>query len=198
MKQNTFSMQWIAKVSILSAIAFILMMFEVPLPISPSFYKLGIDGVASVLAGFAMGPLAGVCVEALKILLNVLFQGTDTAFVGELSNFIVGCALVLPSSLYYKHHKNKKGAMISLLLGTISIGVVGILDNMFIALPAYSYFYGLPMEVLIGMGSAIYSGVKDVFTFCIFMTLPFNIIKGAVVSLITMLIYKRVSPILHK
>lgn len=83
---KTSRVQWIAKVSVLGALAFILMLFEIPLPFAPSFYKLGFDEVIVLLGGFALGPLAGAAVETLKIILNLVFQGTDTAFVGELSN----------------------------------------------------------------------------------------------------------------
>ena len=195
---KTSRVQRIAKVSVLSAIAFILMMFEIPLPFAPSFYKLGFDEVIVLLGGFSLGPLAGAAIETMKIILNLLFQGSDTAFVGEISNLLVGLSLVLPSAFFYKNHKTMKGAFISMGIGVLSMAFVGCLANYFIALPAYSYFYGLPMSVIVGMGSAIFPLVKDTFTFVIFMTLPFNIVKGLVVSFVTALLYKRVSPLLHR
>ena len=196
--QTTTRVQWIAKVSVLAAIAFILMLFEIPLPFAPSFYKLGFDEVAVLLAGFSMGPAAGVCTEGLKILLNLVFQGTDTAFVGEISNFIIGLSFVLPASYLYQKHKDRKHAYLGMLIGTISMAIIGALANYFIALPAYSYFYGLDMNVIIGMGSAILPAVTNKLTFVLFMTVPFNLLKGFVISLIVGLIYKRISPILHK
>lgn len=196
--QTTTRVQWISKVSVLAAIAFILMLFEIPLPFAPSFYKLGFDEVAVLLAGFSMGPMAGACVEGLKILLNLVFQGTDTAFVGELSNLIVGLSFVLPASYIYQKNKNRKNAYIGMLVGTLSMAIIGAAANYFIALPAYSYFYGLDMNVIIGMGSAILPAVTNKLTFVLFMTAPFNLLKGFLVSLIVSLIYKRISPILHK
>lgn len=195
---QTSRVQWIAKVSVLAAIAFLLMMFEIPLPFAPSFYKLGLDEVAVLLAGFAMGPMAGAMVEVLKILLNLLFQGTDTAFVGEISNLIIGLAFVLPASYYYQKNKTQKNAYLGMVIGTVCMAIVGAISNYFIALPAYSYFYGLPMDTLIGMGRAILPFVTNRFTFVLFMTIPFNFIKGIVVSLVVGVLYKRVSPILHK
>lgn len=192
------SIRWITRVSILGAIAFVLMMFEIPLPFAPSFYKLGIDDVAVMIAGFAMGPGAAVAVEGLKILLNLLFQGTTTAGVGELINFLLGLSYVLPAVYYYRAHKNRKGAYISLVIGTLSLTVCGFLINYFIALPMYSYFYGIPMDALIGMGTAVNPLIVNRFTFCLFAVAPFNLIKGTVDSLITALLYKRVSVLLHK
>ena len=195
---KTSRVQWIAKVSVLGALAFILMLFEIPLPFAPSFYKLGFDEVIVLLGGFALGPLAGAAVETLKIILNLVFQGTDTAFVGEFSNLLIGLSLVLPSAFIYKKNKTMKGAWIALMIGVVSMALMGCLANYFIALPAYSYFYKLPMEVIVGMGTAILPLVKDTFTFVLFMTLPFNIVKGVVVALLTCVVYTRVSPLLHR
>lgn len=197
-QSKTSRVQWIAKVSILSAVAFLLMLFEIPLPVFPPFYKLGFDEVAVMIGGFAMGPLAGAVIETLKIVLNLLFQGTDTACVGEISNLLIGLSLVIPSSIYYQRHKTRKGALVSLVIGTLSLAVIGSLSNYFIALPAYSYFYGLPMDAIVGMGTALLPLVSNTFTFVLFMTLPFNILKGVIVGIIVFVLYKRISPLLHR
>ncbi|MBB5184754.1 riboflavin transporter FmnP [Faecalicoccus acidiformans] len=197
-QSKTSRVQWIAKVSILSAVAFLLMLFEIPLPFFPPFYKLGFDEVAVMIGGFAMGPLAGAVIETLKIVLNLLFQGTDTACVGEISNLLIGLSLVIPSSIYYQRHKTRKGALVSLVIGTLSLAVIGSLSNYFIALPAYSYFYGLPMDAIVGMGTALFPLVSNTFTFVLFMTLPFNILKGVIVGIIVFVLYKRISPLLHR
>ena len=174
------------------------MLFEIPLPFFPPFYKLGFDEVAVMIGGFAMGPLAGAVIETLKIVLNLLFQGTDTACVGEISNLLIGLSLVIPSSIYYQRHKTRKGAFVSLVIGTLSLAVIGSLSNYFIALPAYSYFYGLPMDAIVGMGTALLPLVSNTFTFVLFMTLPFNILKGVIVGIIVFVLYKRISPLLHR
>ena len=197
-QSKTSRVQWIAKVSILSAVAFLLMLFEIPLPFFPPFYKLGFDEVAVMIGGFAMGPLAGAVIETLKIVLNLLFQGTDTACVGEISNLLIGLSLVIPSSIYYQRHKTRKGALVSLVIGTLSLAVIGSLSNYFIALPSYSYFYGLPMDAIVGMGTALLPLVSNTFTFVLFMTLPFNILKGVIVGIIVFVLYKRISPLLHR
>ncbi len=196
--KTSFDIGTITKISVLGGIAFILMMFEIPLPFSVPFYKLGFDEVAVLLAGFSMGPVAGAVTELLKILLNVIFQGTQTAYVGEFANLIMGWAFVLPASIYYQKHKTRQGAYKALCIGSLSLVVVGALANYFVMIPAFSHFFGLPIDAIVGMGSSIFTGVKDLFTFILFMTVPFNLVKGIAVSLVTALIYKRVSPILHR
>ena len=106
--------------------------------------------------------------------------------------------MVIPSSIYYQRHKTRKGALVSLVIGTLSLAVIGSLSNYFIALPAYSYFYGLPMDAIVGMGTALLPLVSNTFTFVLFMTLPFNILKGVIVGIIVVVLYKRISPLLHR
>ena len=196
-QSHTSSVQWIARVSILAAIAFVLMIFEIPLPFAPSFYKLSIDEVAVMIAGFAMGPWAAVAVEGLKIILNLCFNGTTTAGVGELTNFILGLLYVLPAVFYYQKHKTRKGALIGLVIGSLSLTVFGALLNYFVSLPMYSYFYGLPLDTIIGMGSAINPLIHNRLTFVLWAVVPFNLVKALVSSTLVFVLYKRVSPLLH-
>ena len=153
--RNRMSVNTIAKVSILGALAFLVMLFEIPLPFAPSFYKLGFDEVVVLIGGFALGPWAAVCIEALKIALNLLFNGTITAGTGELSNFLIGLSLVLPATMIYQQNKSRKNALIGLIVGTITMTILGTMINYFIILPAYSYFMKIPMEGLISMGTVI-------------------------------------------
>lgn len=196
--KKTFSIQVLAKIAILSAIAFVLMLVEFNLPFAPSFYKMDFSEVAVLVGGFALGWLPAVIIEAMKILLNLLFTATQTAYVGELANFLIGCSFCVPAALIYASHKSRKNALIGLVVGTLCMTVVGVVINYAVLLPAYSYFYNLPMEALIGMGSAIIPLIKDRLSFVLFATTPFNLVKGIVVSLVTMLIYKRISPLLHR
>lgn len=196
MKNSTTSI--IAKIAILGAVAFILMFFDFPLPIAPSFYKLDFSEAAVLIGGFAMGWKSAVAIEALKIVLSILFKGTSTAYVGELANFLTGCALVLPAVIVYQKNKTKENAIKGLVLGTICFIIVGVILNYFVLLPAYSYFFQMPMEALIGMGSAIVPLIKDRLTFVLLATSPFNLVKGILVSLVTILLYKHISPLLHR
>lgn len=190
--------KYLTKISVLSAIAAILMLFEFPLPFAPSFYELDLSEIAVLIAGFALGPMAGVLTELLKITLNLVMNGTDTAFVGEIANFFIGISFVLPASIIYKHKKSLSGAIIGMIVGTVSLAIIGALINYYVMIPAYSHFFKLPLDVIIGMGTKINPNINSLFTLILFATLPFNLLKGIVCSLATAFIYKRVSPILHK
>ncbi|MBQ1318367.1 MAG: ECF transporter S component [Solobacterium sp.] len=191
------SVRTLTKIAVLSAVAFVLMYFDFPLPFIPSFYKLDFSETAVMAGGFAMGPGAAVAIEALKILLKILFKGSDTAYVGELANFLIGCAFVLPASFMYRKEKTRQRALMGLVAGTLCMTAVGVIINYAVLLPAYSFFYQLPMEVLIGMGTALIPFITDKLTFVLLATTPFNIIKGVLVSIVTILLYKRISPLLH-
>lgn len=185
----------IAQIGMLSGIAIVLMLFEIPLPFAPSFYKIDLSEVPVLIGAFAMGPMAGVLIEVVKILLNLLTDGTTTAGVGEFANLLIGCALVLPSALVYRKMKTRKGAMLGMALGTIILTIVGSLLNAFLLLPVYSKAFGMPMDALIGMGTAVNPNITSLSTFVMFAVAPFNILKGIIVSLITLLLYKKISPI---
>lgn len=190
-------LKYVAKVGVLSAIAFILMFFEVPLWFAPPFYKLDFSEVPILIGSFALGPVSGVLMELVKILLHLIFKGTSTAFVGEVANFVIGCAFVLPASLLYKHHKSLKNAILGMVLGAVSLALAGALMNYFVLIPAYSNFYHLPLETILEMAHAANASVNDLKQLILFAVVPFNLLKAAVVSVITLLVYKRVSGVLH-
>lgn len=197
-KSRKMSIDTIAKVSILGALAFLVMLFEIPLPFAPSFYKLGFDEVIVLIGGFALGPWAAVCIEGLKIVLNLLYNGTITAGTGELSNFLIGLALVLPATLIYRGNKTIKSAVIGLLVGTITMAILGALINYFIILPAYAYFMKIPLEGLIAAGTAVNPSINGMLSFVLLATVPFNLLKGILVSIVVFISYKKVSPLLKK
>ena len=179
-----------AQVAMLGAIAVVLMLFEIPLPFAPSFYEIDFSEVPVLVGCFTMGPLAGVAIELVKILLNLVINGTATAGVGELANFLIGCALVLPASIIYKRMHTRKGAIIGMATGTIFMTVVGCFLNAFLLLPTY-----MPIEGLVEMGTAVNGGITNLTTFVLFAVAPFNLLKGVLVSLIVFIIYKKISPI---
>ena len=186
------------KIAILGTIAFVVMLLEFPLPFIPPFYKLDFSETVVLIGGFALGWLPAVCIEALKILLNIIFTGTMTAYVGEIANFLIGLSFVLPAVLIYHRNKTRKTAIRGLIVGSVCLVVFGAVLNAVVLLPAYSYFYHMPMDALIGMGSALIPLIKDRFTFVLFATAPFNLIKAILNSILTILVYKRISPILHR
>lgn len=186
----------IATIGIFSAISAILMLFEFPLPIAPSFYELDFSEIPALISAFAFGPVAGVMVEFCKIILKLFIKGTSTAFVGDLANFVIACSFILPASILYMFKKNKKTAVIACVTGTLCMTVFGSAFNGIYLLPAFSRLYGMPLETIIGMGTAINERIHGITTFVIFAVAPMNLIKGVSVSLITMLVYKPLSPVL--
>ena len=187
----------LVEIGMLGAIATVLMLFEFPIPfIAPPFYELDFSEVPVLVGAFALGPMAGATIELVKILINLLINGTATAFVGEIGNYLLGCSFIIPAALIYKKHKTKKNALIAMVIGTIVMTVFGCFLNAYVLLPTYATAFGMPIDAIVGMGSAINANINDVMTFVIIAVAPFNIIKGIVVSVITLLIYKHISPIL--
>lgn len=183
-------------IGMLGAISVVLMLFEFPLPfIAPAFYELDFSEVPILIGAFALGPTAGVMTELVKILLNLVINGTDTAFVGEFANFVIGCALMVPASLIYKRKKSRKNAIIGLISGVVVMAVAGVFMNALVLIPFYAKAF-MPIEAIIEMGRAIHPGIDGVWTFALLTVAPFNIVKGILVSVITMLLYKHISPIL--
>lgn len=193
--QARISVRTTVKIGMLAAISVVLMLFEIPLPFAPSFYEIDFSEVPVLIGAFAMGPVAGAAIELVKILLNLVITGTDTAGVGELANFIIGCSLCLPAAIIYKRKKTRKGALIGMVAGTALMVVIGCLINAYVMLPAYSAAFNLPIDALVQMGTAINPNITNLNTFVIFAVAPFNLLKAVLVSLIVLLIYKKISPI---
>ena len=183
------------QVGMLSAIATVLMLFEIPLPFAPSFYEIDFSEVPVLIGCFTMGPLAGVAIEMVKILLNFLINGTVTAGVGEIANFLIGCAFCVPAGLLYQKQKTRKGALLGMAVGTGMMVIVGCVINAYVLLPVYAKAFQMPLDALIGMGTAVNPNITGFSTFVIFAVAPFNLLKGVLVSLIVLAIYKKISPI---
>lgn len=181
-------------IAVCSAIATVLHILDFPLLfLAPEFYKLDFSELPVMLCGFFLGPSATVACEAVKILLKLLLKGTSTAFVGDFANFAVGCSLVLPAVIVYHTQKTRKSALMGLILGTIVLTVFGSAFNAIYLLPKFSQLYGIPLDAIIGMGSKINSSITSVSTFVMLAVAPLNLIKGISVSVLTMLLYKRVA-----
>ncbi len=196
-KSKSTDIRRIAMIGMLSALAFIIMYFEVPLPFLPSFYKIDFSEVPVLIGGFAMGPVAAAIIEAVKVILHLVIKGTSTAGIGDFANFIIGCGLVVPASIIYKYHKSRKSAMIGMAVGILVMAVVGGFLNAFVLLPAYAAAFHMPMEAIVGMGTSVNHAIVDVPTLVLFATTPLNLIKGILASILTLLLYKRVSPLIH-
>jgi len=192
---KSLNVKHMIQIAMLGGVATILMLYEIPLWFAPSFYEIDASEVAVLIGAFAMGPVAGAIIELIKVLLNFVLNGTVTAGVGEVANLIIGCGLVVPASIIYNHKKSKKNAIIGMIVGTLVMTIIGSAMNGFILLPAYSKAFNMPMEGLVAMGTAVNPAITDVKTFVMFAVAPFNLLKGVAVSLITMLLYKKISRI---
>lgn len=197
-KEPIFHTRKVAMIGMFSAIAMILMLFEFPLPFAPNFYELDFSELPILIGTFAFGPAAGVMMEFIKIVLKLFIKGTSTAFVGDLANFAVGCSLILPASVLYAFRKNKKSAIVACIVGTLTMTVFGTAFNAIYLLPAFAELYGMPLDTILSMGSAVNPLMTEgsIISFVVVCVAPLNLIKGASVSLITLLIYKPLSPIL--
>ncbi len=197
-KEKFFTARKMAVIGMFSALSAVLMLFEIPMPFAPSFYKLDFSEIPVLIGSFAFGPATGVMIEFIKILLKLVMKGTSTAFIGELANFVVGCSFALPAAIIYEAKKTKKGAFIGCVVGTLCITAVGTSFNAIYLLPAFAKFYGMPLNVLIGMGEKVNHFVKsgDIVSFVVACVAPLNLIKGTAVSIFTLLVYKPLSPII--
>ena len=192
-KRNANAMFNLTRCGLLAAMAVILYYIEIPVV---AFYKLDLSTMPAILAGFAMGPVQGAAVVIVKNLVHLL--GTSTAGVGEAADVLMSCAFVIPASLLYRRNKTRKGALRAMLVGGAAMTAAGVLVNYFILIPAYQVLMNLPLEVIIGMGQKVLSFVDSTLKLVIFITAPFNLLKAAVLSGTTYLLYKRVSPLLHQ
>lgn len=185
-------------IAMFSALAGIIMLFEIPLFFAPGFYKLDLSELPVLMISFYLGPSAGVVTAMLKVIIKLLLKSTTTAFVGDFANFLTSCALVLPASIYYLKHKSKKGAIISLVIGTLTLTIFGSLLNAYYLIPTFAKLYGLPLDAIVSMGTTVNSSITSVSTLVLFAVVPFNLLKGILVSCLTMLLYKRLENVIFR
>lgn len=178
-------------VGLFGALSTVLMLFKIPLFFAPAFMKLDVAELPAIIGSFMFGPVAGVCIVIVKLALNLLINGTDSMYVGELSNLFLSCTYVLSASLLYQRHKTKRQAAVSLVTAVLATSVIAVFSNSLVIFPAYAVVYGLEMESLVGMASVVNPFVKDTFTMMLWSVLPFNLVKYGIVSVITFLVYKK-------
>jgi riboflavin transporter FmnP len=185
--------RYLTVTAMLSAVAFILQFFEFPIPLIPGFIKLDFSELPALIAAFAMGPLSGGAVCLIKNLIHLTL--TQTGGVGELCNFLLGATFVIPAGLIYKHSKTRKNAVIGSIVGAVSMAVLSFPINFFITYPVYEKF--MPEEAIVGAYQMILSSVKEMWQCLVIFNMPFTLFKALCSVVITLLIYKRISPLLH-
>lgn len=193
MTKKVLTTKNLTMIAMFSAISAVLMVFEIQLPFSPSFVKFDFSDLPVMLGGFLIGPFAGGIIVFMKILLHFLLNGTTSFFVGDLSNLLLTLSFVLPASFIYQQKKTKKTTIQGLLVSIICTSLLVIIFNLFLIFPLYLKVLNLKMVDLINMIHVVNPLVKDVFTMIVFSLLPFNLFKYSIVSMITMLSYKKLS-----
>ncbi len=190
--KRRMSTQYLTRIAVLGALSAILFMIEIPVI---AFYKLDLSTLPALLGAFSMGPMAGLIILVIKNLFGMLHS--TSMYVGELADLIMGAAYVLPAALIYRHKKSRKNALISMVAGTLIMTVVAVLVNWQIMIPFYMTAYGFPMEKIVGMAQGALPFVNTEWELLMFVTAPFNLLKGVILSLLTFILYKRLSPLLH-
>lgn len=189
----------LAVAGMLSAVAFALMYIEFPIPaLIPSFIKLDVSDLPELLAAFALGPIWGIAVTLLKNVLFCLLHGTHSGYVGELCNFLLGSVFSFTAGLIYHRSKTRRSALLGAVAGAAAMALVSVPINYFIVYPAYVVIYHMPMEAIIGMYQAINPAAGDLITCLVLFNVPFTMCKGLLDVLLCFLIYKPLSPILHR
>ena len=191
MRKN-LSVQYLTRIAVLTALASILFLIEIPVV---AFYKLDLSNLPVLLGAFSMGPVPGLIILLLKSLIGMLHS--SSMYVGELADFIMGAAYVLPAALIYRRHKTRNTALIGMAVGTVVMIVVAVLVNWKIMIPFYMTAYGMPMEAVVGMATKAVPFVDTEWKLLLCVTAPFNLLKGVVLSSLTFVLYKHLSPLLH-
>lgn len=187
--------KYITRIAILAAVSSILMYIEFPLPFLPPFLKIDLSDFPALIAAFSMGPLAGIAIELIKNLVHLPFS--STLFVGELANFIVGASFVGSAGLIYRYRKTKVGATIAMIIAIVIMSFIAILVNLYILLPLYAKAFHMDINAVVKMSQVANFRIVDLKTLIIWGITPFNVIKGIIISLITLFSYKKLSAFFH-
>ena len=190
--KKRINVRYLTATAMLSALSFVLFFIQFSTPLTPEFLKMDISELPALIGSFSMGPVYGILICLVKNLLHLTI--TSTGGVGELSNFLLGVAFVLPAGLIYQRHKTKKTAIIGALTGAAIMAIVSVPSNYFIVYPVYTAF--MPMDTIINMYQAILPGVKNLWQCLLIFNMPFTFVKGLLSVIVTLLVYKHISPII--
>ena len=190
--RSNLSVQYMTRIAILGALSAVLFPLEIPIV---AFYKLDFSTLPALLGAFSMGPLPGLAILLIKDLSRLAYS--SSMYVGELADFLMGAAFILPASLVYRKHKTRKTALVGMTVGTLCMIVVSVLVNWKMMIPFYMTAFHMDMDAVIGMAQKALPFVDTEWKVLLYVTAPFNLLKGFVLSLLTFVLYKRLSPLLH-
>ena len=186
----------IAFIGLMGAVSAVLMLFRFPIPFMPPFLSFDLSGLMEMLGGFMFGPMAAACIIVVKILLQLVMQGSFSLGTGELQNLILSCSYVLPALIIYHRNKTKKMAITGMAVSTIFVSVMAVFTNLYLIIPFYVKLFGMSMDDIISMCRTVNPAMKNVTSMAVFGLLPFNLIKYGVTSLVTFIVYKRLSRVI--
>lgn len=196
-KGRLFATSTMVKMGMLSGLGVVLMLLDFPLPIFPAFLQIDLSDVPAVIGAFSMGPAAGVMIEFLKNLLKIIV-GSNTGGVGELANFLVGAAYVLPLAVIYDKWRTRSGVLWGSVIATAVGAIVAGVLNYFIFIPAYAAVLGFPVEAFVDMAAAINGAVVDLRTMVMFAIVPFNLVKGVIIAVASLTMHRILRPLWNK
>lgn len=191
-ERNVSKTRTLTAAALLSAVSYLLAFLEFPVPLSPAFARMDLSDLPALIGAFAFGPVTGVLIELIKNLLGLMTSSTGG--VGELANFLMGASYVFTAGAVYKHHKTRKTALIGGITGSLVMGVVAALTNYYILLPMFEQF--MPLEQVIAAFGEFIPFIQTKLDVVLYNAFPFNVLKGLVITAVTMLIYKKLSPVL--
>lgn len=183
----------LALCGIMGGLCSVLMLFRFPLPFMPPFMSFDFAGLVEIIGGFVMGPVAAVSIIIVKVLIQAMTQGTSSAWTGELQNIMLSCAYVLPAVLIYDRNKSKKTAIGGMIVGTIVCAVVAVFTNLYMIIPFYASFSGWTLDDILAMCQAVNPLLSSKWSLAFLGIVPFNLIKNGVLSLLTFVVYKKIS-----
>ncbi len=193
-QNRLFSTQNIIRMGLLTAISVVLMQFDFSLPIFPPFLKIDLGEVPAIVGVLVIHPLAGLVIPFIKILMDLLVSGTTTGYVGEASNLIISVAYLAPLMIITSKNKSFKATMAGIVLGILSMTIVGCISNYFIVLPLYSKF--MPLEQIIQMGTKLNPAITGMKSFVYLIIAPFNVVKSVIVSVVSVTVVKAILPVM--
>ena len=197
-KNQTVNVNKICFTAMFGALAGALMFIRFPLPFFPTFFDMDFAAVPEIIGAYMFGPIAGICIVFLKMIIKVIFSGTQSFGAGEIQNIILSLVYILPTSIIYKYNKSKDVAVITLAIDTVLVTIAAIFSNIYFIFPYFANMMGCSFDDLIAMCAAINPAIKNTFTLTAFAIAPFNLIKYGVSSILTILVYKRLSIALKK
>ena len=187
----------IAFVGLMGAVSTVLMLLRFPLPFLPPFLSFDLSGVMEIMGGYMFGPVGAFFVILVKILLQLIIQGSLSFGTGEIQGLMLSCAYVMPAIAIYHWKKSKKTAIIGMAVSTVAVSVTAVFTNLYMIIPFYAQLAGMTMDDIVSMCTAVNPAMKDAVSMVLLGIVPFNLIKYGATSVVTFFVYKRLSNVIR-